>query len=1235
MLERTAATLESRSLQRVIHKTSIRSRRLHTGFWQHGASAIDLSSSLPGSMRTAKVATSEPETKQLQPNLLASVLVLDFLYPKSTIPLLCRLYPELPNSQHAQRTAIVPTRRPYSSIIPPNTTETNEANEKTETTETTTPDQPDPSTEKSRPYEIADIAEDPSLFPDGKPTVHTKAEPELQQVRELRQLLDRKGRQFQEVWDQFSVLDNDQRSFIRGRVVQYLSRSHSIVETGRALSVFRQISPSSWDNDTLTAGIILLLRSGDLPSAVECFKTGLEMRGLNHGLEYLMADAINSKKWSAALEVWISFYKDRVKRKPEALAPDLERLQQLGSLPSQGDHYFAFRAYLVGEGAEQHKKIKEDPVAALALSSFRKFFANMALREPCRPKQAMIILETLQDRNAYNTYLNTMFDRWMVKQESRSTMEQLIPIYQKFRELPDAQPAMTVYRGMFKVCFPKRSARLEEIKEDWIRFKGGLNQWGYEKYLKYYAARGDVRAVTDLWSQYVEDFPEVVRSPRGFRSTINVYAQVGDVENAKKEIDKMVNEYQVEPDLDCWNTYLKAYMRTNDYDAVMKLFEDIAEKHEPDAYTYAHAMAMTAKRGDLETTLEIFTKSQEAEVPITKEIGLALVVAYCQNGLLSEAENLCIELTHRKLISGAIWNQLINFNGVEGKLSKVYELLKRMREFGVEWDDETYTFLLQALIRVNQIHPAYNLLKRGVQERLFLVTAAHFAIVMAGAARVGEYELVESLFRRLQESDLPVTFSAWVALVGAAVKRKPGVERTHDLAKEFVAYFQKASEAAKTTGESVPDEETDPTDSSNLARLRGETKLVGRAITLLTELRDFASVEELMSLFVEVFPEFKTEQFPPDIMSALIRAHHADQNYDKAVELWEKTWQSVHASSRKRSGDGIMPGTEYSLSRALDAVAMTYKEINDPESLSKTVDKVTEAGFKLTRQNWVRIVRDLSDMGRFERALYWCEKMLMPGWQGWAPPRPIPRLMRNTRTLKPPNSLLFRLQHKWIEMRKMAAWSGDVSRVLSTVEEKYPRLHHAFTTSEIQSMPTAYVVNGKEVSPGELDKVFQSLSYHALLKVKETLLRELQKERKRESNLGVASEPLEVIDRKTWKEMLHNRVRRYAAMWHSQRNANFELNQALKIADTPGDVTIEAKAMGSEKPDDQVARHRFSYWNAFWDRYDQRQHGEERPKKPYSKENHHGDKTWAHKAERRHKRVKQQVEKLRRQMFDD
>ncbi|CAJ0549535.1 Ff.00g031480.m01.CDS01 [Fusarium sp. VM40] len=1210
MLERTAATLESCSLQRVINRTSKQTRNLRTGFWQHGAAAIDISSALPGPTRTGEVETSELETKQLQSTLMASVLMLDFLYPTSTVPLLRRLYPELPNPQQAQRTAIVPRRRAYSSITSPNSTET------------TTSDQPDHLSNSPHPEET-DIAGDAGPLTGA--SSRGRDQPELE---ELQHLVSAKGRQFQQAWDLYSVIDNDQRVRIRGQLVQYLSRSHNIVETGRALSVFRQIPMEQWTNEVLSAGIILLLRSGDLPSAVKCFKNGAEKRGFDQGLEYLMADTINSRKWAEALDVWTTYYTHRMLRRQNKKSDvSIDRLLALGSIPRQGDLYYAFRAYLVGEGANQHKKIKQDVIASKGLSAFRKFFATMALTEPCPPAQATVILENLRDTSLYNTYIEAMLDRWYAKQESRSTMEQLVPIYQKFRELPDAAPAMAVYRGMFKINFPKNNARLEELHGDWIRFKGGLNQWGYEKFLKYYSWRGDVPAVKKLWTQYVEEFPEVLQSPRAFRSTMNVYAQLGDVEKTRQELDKMVNEYNIPADIDSWNSVMKAYMRTNDYAGVLDVFDEISSQHQPDSFTYAHAMAMSAKKGDLETTLEFFNKSQEANVELTKEMGLALVVAYCQNSLLSEAESLCIEMTHRKLTSEALWNQLINFNGVEGRIDKVYELLRRMRETGVEWDDETYGFLLQALVKVNQIPPAYTLLKRGLQERLFLITPEHFAIVMAGAARVGEYQLVESLYLRLQKSELPVTFGALVALVMSAAKRTPGTEGTKNLGKELVEYFRQAAEATQTADRSVLGEKPNATDASNLNDLKAETAQVGRAISLLVELREFGSVEELMSLFVQVFPQYQSsKRFPPDVVSALMYAQFRDEAYDKVIDLWDKTWESVYADSRKRSGDGILPGTEYDLSRIVDVVARTYREQEDADGLSRTVDKVVQAGFKLTRQNWARIVRDLSDMGKWERAMYWCETLLMPNWQGWNE-RAVPRLMRNTHLLKPPKYLIFRLLQKWLEMRKMAAWSGDVSRVLSTVEEKYPRLYHAFITSEVEEMPTAYVINGKEVSASDLDKVLQTLSYHSLMKVKEAMLRDLRKEKKRETSLGITPDPEGVVSTDQWKKMLHDKVRSYAFKWYSRRKDNFlEKGKLPSEASMQGDVQIEVKAMGSENPDDHEARKRFAYWNKFWDRYDQRDHGMRTPGS-VSKNQRHGALAGQRKSRVRLERQKQPLDK--------
>ncbi|KAL6914091.1 hypothetical protein FSST1_011851 [Fusarium sambucinum] len=1174
MIERTVAALESRSLHRIIHRSSNPSRKLHAGFWQHGAAAIDLAGACPGSVRTVDAATPEPETKQRQANLFASVLMLDFLYPTSTPPLPRRLYHDLHNPQHAQRTAIVPSRRAYSSITPP-------------------PPPPD-----------EEIATDRAAWPDNDLTLNerqpeggasiqvgtetvipNKGQTDLQL---LQRIMNTKGRHFQQAWDLYSGMDNDERRDVRGALVSYLSQSHSIVETGRALSLFRQIPPTDWSNQLLYSGILLLLRSGDLPGAVEAFKTGLKSGGLNHGLEFLMADTINSRNWPVALDVWTSYYKSEAKRNPRA-RPNLERLVQLGTLTQKGDLYFAFRAYLVDEGKDQFKSIQKDAVAKRALSALRRFFATLALREPCRPDQAKIILEALGDNHEYNTYLNTMFNRWYDKLEDRYTMEQLPAIYQNQRKLPDASPAMPVYRGLFKVNFPKNRARLEELHHDWVRFKGGLNQWGYEKFLKYYASRGDVPSVKGLWAQFTKAYPELLRESRGFNSLVNVYAQVGDVEGVKKVLQTMVEEYNVQPDLDHWNMLLKAYMRTNDFDGVLDLFDQISSQHEPDSYTYAHVMAMSSKKGDLDTTLEYFTKSQEAGVPITKEMGLSLVVAYGRNGQLLEAESLCIEMTHRKIASQAIWNQLLNFNGVEGKIDKVYELLRRMKELRVEWDDETYQFLLQALVRVNRIHPAYHLLQRAVNERLFLVTPEHYAIVMATGARLGEAQLVENLFHQLQKSELPVTFSALVALVTSAAKKKPGADRTRGLANEFVEYFRQAAEAAKS---GKPPSE-DFADATNVADLKLSTPEIGRAIALLVELREFGSVEELMGLFVQIFPQYQAGQrFPPEIMSALMHAHYADQNYDKVLELWEKTWQDVYDSSRKRSGDGIAGGTEYDLCRVVDVMARAYAEKEDVKGLSDTIDKVIAAGFKLTRSNWVIIIRSLSELGRWERAMDWCETLLMPGWDGWAYKRDIPAKRRNTRMLQPPHKLVLRLQQKWLEMRKMAAWAPDVSRVVSTVEEKYPRLYHAFTTSEIDSMPTKYSVNGKEISAGELDGVLQGLPYQSLLKVKENMKRELEKEKKRERSLGT---PKDTMDKAEWKRMLHDKVHRYSKMWFSARKRAYDEQLTnLRGFESTANISIEATDMAQEDADHLSTREQFAYWNEFWDRYDQRRHGDTR-----------------------------------------
>lgn len=1009
--------------------------------------------------------------------------------------------------------------------------------------------------------------------------------PHDDQLKRLDQLLaDERGNHYVEIWDIYTHLDHDVRLSVRADVVMYLVHSHGIVENGRALSVFRQIPVEELDNDLLASGILLFLRAGDLRSAIEQFRAGLKAKGLTGGLEYLLADAITSRKWRWALEVWTEYYTAEVERKRK---PTTERLQELKGIPNQGSLYFAFRSYLTTDGAQYQRKIRDAGVPHAAFRMFRRHFAEMALREPCAPDRAAVILETLQDIDLYNEYFERMLTRWYGKLETRGTINKLPKMYEQFKQIPNAVPTMNVIRGMFKIYFPKNMDGLEQLYKDWIKWKGGLNRWGYEKFLKLYASRGEVDVVEKLWAEFAKRYPVMLETARGFRSILNVYAQTGNPSQAERVMNEMVSKYKAETDIDCYNMLLKAYVRANDYEKVLSCFREASEKHTPDSWTYAHVMAMSSKKGDLETTLDFFTKSQEAKVEVTKEISLALVVAYCQNDLLQEAESLCVELAQRRLTHATTWNQLLNFNGEARNIQKCYQLLEHMKGFGIDWDEDTYRFLLQALVNVDQIHAAYALLKEAEQQDMFIVSPEHYAIVMAGAARCGQHALVDSLHFQMKKLNMPVSFTALVAVVESAAQQKPGVQRTLNLAKEFVEHLQKSLAAPRNMpGHTLGNE------GEAAAIQRSNFHGVGRAIALLVQLRQLTTAEELMTVFNEMFPEYQEAgQYPVNVVSALMTAHYKDGDLDKALELWRKAWEHTLEKSKKKGGDGVYAGTEYDLSRAINIALKAFRDKNDANGLSDCIDNLTKEGFKLTNASWSLAVRYLSEVGRWERAMFWCETMLMPGWQGWSWGRTSKdkAFFRNTRALRAPKNIVFRLQQEWLKLRKIAAWDGDVSRQLHNAEDRFPRLYQAFNAADVQTLQLTHQVDTSRKPVRDLDKVLRSMPYDELLKAKEALLKQLLRERQREKRLGIEKPATtDPEEQKQRKQELQSRIRRYALTWAERREKH--------LADKRGDLSEEGSDVSDMDPDQVVAKERIGYWNSFFDRYDQRPHGGYGPK---------------------------------------
>ena len=1095
MLERTAASLDAGQLGRVLSRPVRRARRprkLHTGFWQHGASALEISSLWLASDRPC--AADQDVVGSLPQPLLASAFLLDFLYPSGTHNLLRRLYPSLQYITDADRSKKSPRGRhftsssfateselPRSSDGPSNVSITRESDE-------------------SSISSIQNTQHAVTATTTGREASNRDA-----RFSALAKELSKPERGgYNDVWDAYRRLEEVDRNRLRSQMVIYLSASSGIVEVGRAITLFRQIPCASWDEALQAAGVLLFLRAGDKAAAIDVFYKGLQSADCGSGLEYLLEDAIVDRSWPVVLKVWLEFCS--ACSKSSSWTTDAVDLAQLEKIPNLSKLYFAFERYLEAEGADSVKAINLYSHSRLALRAIREKIGDAALRQTCSPGDAKIILQIRNDPRLYNKYLELMLSRWEKGLESRASLTGLPQIYDDFRTLGNTTVSVPVLRGMFKFFYPEDTAGLQQVYLDWHRAWGDLDQEGFAEFLKFYASTGDVQAVKDLWARYVDRFPDMLSEPRGFRSLMNVFAQTGDTVGAEQALRAMTEEYGVKPDVHIRNSLLKCYVNANDADNAQKCFKDIKDSSHPNSFTFAHVMTMAAKKGDLGATLHLYDESQREGVLASKEMVMALVLAYCRNDRLADAEKICVEFSERGVTSAAVWNQLVYNYGMHNKLNKCYRLLQTMKYYNLEWDSQTHTFLLQALVHANQVQSAYQLLRKADQGNLFPVEPEHFAMVLSGAVRTRQLGLAQTILSQMQASGRAIPFKAHVSLVEAAYKHNPSAARTRTLAMGLLTHMRAMLPTSRAQGDCVS--WTAPAGPIQLSKATGD---IGRAMTVLIELREFPAVEELVTMYTTGAAVTRDAAglpcFPPEIASALMLGYLRDGKLDRVQTMWRTTVDAALNEHRDPCGQ-VYPAHRYDLCRPLNIAIKAFRQANDGIGLLSCLDELTTSGFKLTRTNWNLAVRSLAELEQWERAMSYCEEMLMPHWRGWGAasyPSSIKassqlsaeerREMKSPRVLVASRETVLSLQGEWLKLRRLAAWSAQVSSSLQDVEQRHPRLHRAFITIDYEHLGGAWVLPKRESLNKAIKAMLRPLSHDELKAMKKALEKQLRAER--------------------------------------------------------------------------------------------------------------------------------------------
>ncbi|CEJ88136.1 hypothetical protein VHEMI04621 [[Torrubiella] hemipterigena] len=1050
MLERTAAGLEGGQLQRVICKSATTSRRLH-----------HCRRRLHSSTRRSCLLVKDDNNGQLvaaadaKSAVAASPMLMDFLYPSIGQ---CSTRIATLNLNQIQKTTkshYGQTKRLFSSARHVQDASSSDATLRFSDGET-----------------IVLSGSESKIASHDEPALHKKSnskdQSEIQKtketVRALQDLLSFPIEvKYHEIWDLYQSIPEADQNKYREQVTIYLSKSNSIVEGGRALYLFQHQDETLWTNELVAAGIRAMLVSGNLQMAVDTFEKALKARGFAGGVEHIISNAIQRQDWTVALNTWRKYYEalhakshatnDTASSKFNSATIDrtIQFLRPIEEIPDLGRRFLHFEQHL--RSTMSLARRSKD-----ALDDFRHKFAEAALLQACPPKEAMEILAIFQEANMYKRYMELMLRRLKDSETTKVSLAQMDTIYRAYRQLPYHQIPRGVLKGMFKLYYPDNVAGLEELYKDWHGSHGELDRWGFEKYMKFYAAKGDVQTVQDLWKRYVVNFPLMLKVPMGFRSIMNVYAQVGDVEAAEIQLKKMETEYKVKPDLSTWNALLKCYMRAEDYNKTMACFDDICTRFTPDTFTFAHAMAMSAKKGDVDKTLELFNKSQAMRVKISKEMSMGLIMTYLRSGRIKDAEQICMALASRGATSSLVWNELIYHNGLQGNIAKCQELLQAMKKAGVAWDHQTHEFLLQALVKVNQIQAAFQLLRSAYRDGLFPVRADHFAIVIAGATRAGETALLEPLEAAMRAAGFRTSFNAQVSLAEAAYTKNPTAQRTRVLAADMVTALREQPA------------------TSNPAELKQLTRFIGRAAHILIQLREFEHAESLVTVYTSLFP---SPTLPPNLVAALMQAYLRDNRHADLLALWTRHYDTLYATNKRPDSPTIFPGPRYSLSRPITILARSLRAQRDGTTLLSIVSRATDAGFRFTRPAANTLVQALADLNQWHAAMAMCEATLMPGWRGWSPgpSSSSGKLLTNVRYLVPWRETVLALQRNWLRLRRLAAWSASVSADFNDTERKYPLLHQAFMDTDYENLPVQWSGGG-----GAADTLARAMSMNKVAK---------------------------------------------------------------------------------------------------------------------------------------------------------
>ncbi|KAI0406862.1 hypothetical protein F4802DRAFT_78976 [Xylaria palmicola] len=1100
MLERTAACLEPCGL-RVLppSKRPLRSvRHLHTAFWQHGAAGIELTAAWQALMHGTLDAAAEPEHDR-SPSLSASTFLLDFLYPPGVLAQgRHRLSPISPPRSDRLGLRTRPSHvshRLFNSSLPhqhpePSSATRNE-NRSTRGDRETQDDiqgHSSASSIKSHAPKASTALDNDNL------------------VLAIECMLKSEGPDENDtLWRHFNSLDELHQNAYFHRVLVRLSTASRASDSRNFAKFFHKLDVSSWNSDTVVAGVLAEISQRCPSRALSIFERALRSDVLDthilvEALDLLLAVAIRSSTTRFLEELWKLYPLMAAWWDFDIITADLKHT---AAVPRIAEKAMLFLEYIGGHSSNP----SGDGADREALQVLQKILVRSAIIS-CEESQVIPLLLTTKDPEAFDAYLRSADKKALTKVS--------IDVYALYRELPGCSPSHAALHCAFRaytqpgIPISKMIAGANLLWDDWHTFHTMPSRRAFQRQLTFHAAQGNKERVFSLWTQYVELFHDdpsanifdIIESGDTFAHLLQVHAVNAEPRETQRIFDDMKNKFKIQPSVYNWNILLNAYAKANDYDGATRTFDALFGAVKPDKYSYGTMMQMAGLRGDLGLTVDLYRRARSSHLYANEAMLSSLVDAYCQNDFFKEAEDVCTQSAGKGIIVTGMWNKLLYYHALRRDLASINKILNTMAERDVPYDMITYQQLLFGLALCRQSQHALHLLGVALEDKVFEVTPAHFQIVMGALLRTGEPTLIKRLCQLMNDNGIPITeevvfhlsraLAHWKELPPDQRRQRSDEKWLGDAQRMFFQIYghEKGAELGSKTSPSLQ-----PTGSSELLRSGREIYHFGTMMSIFAQLNDSVGVNELLGLYRHVFHGTSNDDgiLPLSMLNAVMLSSLQDHRHDRVRATWELVFKTAKKEARsadpapnKSHANSISPKYRYILSGGLRIMQeMLFKE-NKASGILELISEVREAGFEVDSKNWNYHVQILVQLKQYRSAFEVCEKMLMPNWTGWytarakkniRSPLSLDRRRKglSPRYLRPTTTTLYRLAEAYLELSRLATLSRDAASALREIEEDCSQAVRAINSmarvhSELEAnifCPTESIEDVDTSEPGE------------------------------------------------------------------------------------------------------------------------------------------------------------------------